>query len=105
MIWKKYFWILTILGLLLVAGSIGLGFFNKDLASTIGTISTVISIILGISSFVYSFLSGEKTLQYLDEMKAQNDSLVERINMELAKNNYGRKNVESIDRIINEDLD
>ena len=101
---KKYFWILTILGAVLVFLSIILGFCNKDLASTVGIISTIVSIVLGMSSFIYSFISGEKTLQYLNEIKAQNDALVERLNYELSKANYGQKNIESIDRMISEDL-
>lgn len=101
---KKYFWILTILGAALVLFSIILGFYDKDLASTIGIISTIVSIILAMGSFIYSFISGEKTLQYLNEIKAQNDALVDRLNYELSKANYGQKNIESIDRMINEDL-
>lgn len=101
---RKYFWILTVLGILSAVLSIILGFCNKDWASTVGTISTVVSIILGMSSFIYSFVSGEKTLQYLNEMKSQNDTLVQRLNSELSKENYGKKNIESIDRMINEDL-
>lgn len=101
---KKYFWILTILGAALVLFSIILGFCDMELASTIGIISTIVSIILAMSSFIYSFISGEKTLQYLNEIKAQNDALVDRLNYELSKANYGQKNIESIDRMINEDL-
>ena len=99
---KKCFWILTILGTVLVFFSIILGFCDKDWASVIGIISTVVSIILAMGSFIYSFISGEKTLQYLNEIKAQNDALVERLNYELSKANYGQKNIESIDRMISE---
>ena len=88
----------------MVLFSIILGFYDKDLASTIGIISTIVSIILAMGSFIYSFISGEKTLQYLNEIKAQNDALVDRLNYELSKANYGQKNIESIDRMINEDL-
>lgn len=83
--------------------SIILGICDKDLASTIGSISTIVSIILAMGSFIYSFISGEKTLQYLNEIKAQNDALVDRLNYELSKANYGQKNIESIDRMINEE--
>lgn len=103
MVLRRCFWILTILGLVLVLFSIILGFYNKDLASVVGTISSIVSIILGMSSFIYSFVSGEKTLQYLDEIKAQNDALVQKLNYELSKANYGQKNLESVDRMINDD--
>lgn len=102
---RKYFWLLTVLGLLLASLSIILGFCNQDLASTIGMVSTIVSIILGMGSFIYSFVSGEQTLQYLNEIKAQNDTLVERLNYELSKANYGQKNIESIDRMIGDDLE
>ena len=102
---KKYFWILTIIGTVLIFFSIILGFCNKDLASMIGMISTIVSIILAMGSFVYSFISGEKTLQYLNEIKAQNDALIERLNYELSKANYGQKNIENIGRMINEGLE
>ena len=101
---KKCFWILTTLGTVLVFLSIILGFCDEDWASMIGIISTVVSIILAMGSFMYSFISGEKTLQYLNEIKEQNDALVERLNYELSKANYGQKNIESIDRMISEDL-
>ena len=103
MVLRRYFWILTILGLVLVLFSIILGFCNKDLALVVGTISSIVSIILGMSSFIYSFVSGEKTLRYLDEIKAQNDALVQKLNYELSKANYGQKNLESVDRMINDD--
>lgn len=74
--------------------------FNDDLASLLGNISTVISIILAISSFIYSFISGEQTLKLLDEIRAQNSSLVDRINFELSKDNYDKKNIENIDKMI-----
>lgn len=102
---RKYFWVLTVLGLILVLLSVILGFCNQDWASTIGMVSTIVSIILGMGSFIYSFISGEQTLQYLNEIKAQNDTLVERLNYELSKANYGQKNIESIDRMISDDLE
>lgn len=88
---KRYFWILTILGVILVLLSFILGFYNKEWASMIGTISTVVSIILAMGSFIYSFISGEETLQHLNEMRAQYETLVKKLNDELSKTNYGQK--------------
>ena len=100
---KKCFWGLSISGLVLVFLSIVLGFFSENLAAAAGTISTVLSIILAMGSFVYSFISGEKTLEHLNEIKAQNDALIERLNHELSKANYGQKNIENIDRMISKE--
>ena len=75
---------------------------DRNVSSFVGTISTIVSIVLGMMSFIYSYVSGKQTLEYLNEIKEENDKLVERLNYELSKENYGDKNVENIDMMIKE---
>lgn len=101
--WNYIFKTLIIIGILLVFLSIILAFYNHDISSMVSTISTIISIILGAGSFVYTYVSGEETLNHLDEIKSQNDRLVSKINQELSKENYDKNNIENIEQLLNEE--
>lgn len=103
--WRKILTVLMVIGIVLIIVSIGLGICDKDLSLTLGTISTIISIILGAGSFIYTYVSGEETLHHLDEMKSQNDRLIRRLNQELAKDNYGISNIENIYEEMQKELD
>lgn len=102
--WNFIFKTLIVTGILLVFLSICLAIYNQDISSMFSTISTIISIILGAGSFVYTYVSGEETLNHLDEIKSQNDRLVSKINYELSKENYDNNNIENIDRLLNEKI-
>lgn len=97
---------------------------GMDAYAAIGMISTIISILLGIISMVYSYVSGKETsllfekfgdkIENLDQqinrieeqstklgkqieaIEDQNRSLVEKIKVELSKENYGQANIDSI---------
>ena len=102
--WNYIFKTLIIIGILLVLLSIILAFYNQDISSMFSTISTIISIILGARSFVYTYVSGEETLNHLHEIKSQNDRLVSKINQELSKENYDKNNIENIEQLLNEEI-
>lgn len=94
-----------ILGILLIVGSIIVYFCSKDLSLLFGTLSTIVSIILGISSFIYTYVSGKESLQTLNEIKKQNDKLIERLNQELMKGNLGHKNIENIEKVLKDRME
>ena len=66
----------------------------------ISSVSTAISILLSIVSIGYTFLSGRITLHNLGEMKEQNDILVNRLRQELSTSNFGKENIDNVDKII-----
>ncbi len=102
-IWNYIFISLMILSVILIIFAIILGFIDYEISSCIGMISTIVSILLAIFSFVYTYISGKETLDNLDEIKRQNYILVQKINDELSKSNYNDNNIENItEMLINE---
>lgn len=73
-----------------------------DWSNALGAFSTVISIVLGLVSIVYTYVSGREMQITLDEIKKQNSRLVDKINYELSKDNYNEKNIEYIKSTIEE---
>ena len=71
-------------------------------SSALGDIATVISIVLAIVSIIYTYVSGEKTVENMDEIRHQSKNLVNQIIHERSKNNYDAENVENV---INKDMD
>lgn len=71
-------------------------YLGNNCADILGYISTIISIVLGLVSIVYTYHSGKKTEDTLSEIKNQNKMFVEKITEELCDNNYGRQNLENI---------
>lgn len=67
-----------------------------DYSQLLSSISTIISIALGVVSMAYSCYSSVKTDKTLTAIKENNDALVEKIKYELSKENYGKKNIESV---------
>ena len=96
----------------LIVGGIGLSasvisvvvllFAQNSIASILGVISTIVSIVLGIMSIGYTFISGQKTLENLDHIQTQYSSLVEKINRELSSDNYDEGNIKAVDEMISE---
>lgn len=70
------------------------------ISSVLSILSTVISILLSIVSIGYTFLSGRTTLHNLGEMKEQNDILVNRLRQELSTGNFGKENIDNVEKII-----
>lgn len=71
-----------------------------DWSSAIGAVSTIISIVLGVVSIIYTYVSGEHTIKTLEEIERQNRKLVDKINHELSKDNFNEKNIEYIQSTI-----
>lgn len=97
--------VVALVGILLSTVSVVLMIFGNCWSDILGYASTVISIVLGLVSIVYTYKSGEETLMMFDEIKGilketkdQNRRLVEKINYELSKENYDKENIDSIRR-------
>lgn len=88
------------IGMILALLSAILYMFNNDWTSAVGVVSTIISIVMGMVSIVYTYVSGKETMTALEEIKKQNSRLVDKINYELSKNNYNEENIEYIRKII-----
>jgi len=67
-------------------------------AAVFGTISTITSIILGIIAMLYTWLSGERTLNLLNQIEVQNEKLVAKINQDLLRDAYDEKGIEAARR-------
>jgi amino acid permease len=71
-------------------------FFKHETAEAIGCISTIISIALSIISMINSCVTEKKTSETLNDIINQNTKLVEMINHQLSKDNYDKRNLESL---------
>lgn len=97
-------------GILLALISAILYLIGSDCYGAIGIFSTVISILLGVVSIVYTYFSGKETsalfsqldqrIAKLDEqivkIDEQNRTLVSKIQMELSKDNFNQANIDGI---------
>lgn len=94
--WIKATWILAVIGI--VSSLIAAIMLLRDCAygDAVSTVSTSISVVLGIISILYTYVSGEETLKALNEIRRENQSLVQKINYELAKNNYDEENISNL---------
>ena len=85
-------------------------FINADSYGAVGAFSTIVSIILGVVSMVYTFSSGKETSdlfqqmnrklkrldEQIDEIGKQNEAFVAKIKMELSKDNFDQANIDNI---------
>lgn len=62
----------------------------------IGLVSTSVSIILSVVATVYSYYSGMKTSELMEEIKKENTAMVEYINENRVKGAMGEKGIEKI---------
>ena len=95
--------IITLLGIALTVASavvylVGCG----DWATGLSIASTGISIVLGFFSIIYTYISGQKTLENLNKIEAQYNSLVEKINLELSDSNRNDVNVKNVRHLLEE---
>ncbi len=94
----KPIYVVAIAGILLAGLSAVLLFIDKDnsYADAFGTVSTIISIVLGLVSIVYTYQSSKELSSTLDEIRNQYRSLVTKINSQLIEKNFGEVNDESL---------
>lgn len=64
-----------------------------DILSIISITASIISIILAIVSIVYTCKTNKNTEKLLDDIRRQNNKLVDKINYELSKDNYDEVNI------------
>lgn len=76
-----------------------------DYYGLVGALSTLISIILGVVSIVYTYISGKETSELSSEMSKQikeiadqNEAFIRNIKVELLKSNYDDDNIKNIQR-------
>lgn len=99
----KVAYVFASIGILLAVLSSFLYIHSSEWTSAVGIVSTIISIIMGMISIVYTYISGKETMSTLIEIKKQNKSLVDKINHELSKDNFNDNNIDYIkSTIINE---
>lgn len=92
----KPIYIVAIAGILLAGLSAALLFIGNSYANAFGTVSTIISIVLGLVSIVYTYQSSKELSSTLDEIRNQYRSLVTKINSQLIEKNFGDVNDESL---------
>lgn len=92
----KLIYIVAIAGILLAGLSAVLLFIHNSYADAFGTVSTIISIVLGLVSIVYTYQSSKELSSTLDEIRNQYRSLVTQINSQLIEKNFGDVNDESL---------
>lgn len=106
----KAIMILGFFSMLLMTTSVLLLFLcNTD--STVGFISTMLSvvstyfsIVLSVVSIVYSYVSGNETTKTIRQIKKQNDDFVNKIHEELLETNYDEYNLENVKKQLNTSL-
>lgn len=69
---------------------------NNDWTNLIGSISTIVSIVLGIVSIAYTYVSGQETIDAINQINSHHTRLVEKINSDLAKGNLDEENLKYI---------
>lgn len=98
------FLIIACLGVIASVVSVVLLSLTKNSSSTVGVISTIVSIVLGAISIIYTFFSGQKSLETLNNMEKQYDALVKKINQEISKDNYDKENIAAVNEMIAESI-
>lgn len=85
--------------------------FLCNMDSTVGFISTMLSvvstyfsIVLSVISIVYSYVSGNETTNTIQQIKKQNDDFVNKIHKELLETNYDEYNLENVKKQLNTSL-
>ena len=69
-----------------------------DVAAGAGAFATLLSVVLAVASIWYTCRVNTETEQLLTKIQEQNDKLVQKINLELRKGNYGEDNIANIER-------
>ena len=96
----KAVYIIAVTGLVCAVAAAIFFFLGCSWTDAIGAIATVISIVLGVVSIVYTYVSGKETMHVLNEIRKENLKLVEKINYELSKSNFNEENINNIRKSI-----
>lgn len=94
----KIIYVTAIIGIVFAFLSAVLFALNNGCYDTIGVVSTLVSIVLGLVSITYTYQSSQEQTETLAEMRQQYKSLVNKINDELCKSNYDENNIDSLYR-------
>ena len=88
--------IYSIISVMIALVSAILFLIGSDAAGAVGVVSTILSIVLGVVSIVYTYVSGQETIKALDKIVEQNKSLVNKINSDLLQGNFDEANIETL---------
>ena len=88
--------IYSIISVMIALVSAILFLIGSDSAGAVGVASTILSIVLGVVSIVYTYVSGQETIKALDKIVEQNKSLVNKINTDLLQDNFDEANIETL---------
>ncbi len=69
-------------------------YLNAPLADMFSMIATIASLVLSVASIVFSYTTNKSTESLLEEIQRNNSTLIERLNIELARDNYNRSNID-----------
>lgn len=100
----KIIYIIAGIGIVLSIMAAFLYLIDCNWSGAIGAVSTIISIVLGIVSMLYTYISGKETVETLEEMKRQNRRLVDKINHEISKGNFNEDNIEYIKSVVKKEI-
>lgn len=73
-----------------------------DLLGASGAIATMLSILLAYISIRYTQKTNDESQAVLQDIREQNSKLVDKINLELRKNNFNDSNIASIEKKLSE---
>ncbi len=88
--------IISILGIMLSFISLILGILGCMWTDAIATSATIISIVLAFVSIIYTYKSGEETLNTLIDIREENKCLVNQITKDMCNDNFDDINLESL---------
>jgi len=88
------------IAILMIIASLILLVFNISIATTISIISTIMSILLSIAAILYTFISGNETLNLLNKIENQHKKFVAKINEDLLNGAFDESGIE--DALTNE---
>lgn len=67
-----------------------------DWAGAVGIVATGLSVILSVVSIIYTYVSGNQTLDVINTIKAQNKEFIEKIKEDILKNNFNESNINDL---------
>lgn len=88
--------ILGIAAIVLAVVSAILFIWGSDYTGAVGVVSTIVSTLLGVISIIYTYHSGNKTENLLDEISRQNKTLTDKIHSDLISKNFDEENLDNI---------
>lgn len=92
----RFSYILASFGLGCIILSFVFAYKCKTMSEMLSNLSTIVSIVLGVVSILYTYCSGEDTIKKMNDILIQYSNLTEHISHEASKNNYDEHNLEHI---------